>query len=46
MIPNSILDMPDVLVTFCSVAVGFALVGLGALVALLIEDKVRRRRTS
>ena len=44
MVPTLILDMSHLLVTFCAVGVGFALVGLGALLTLAIEDGRRRKR--
>jgi hypothetical protein len=42
MIPNLILDMTSLLVPFCAVCLGFALVGLGALAALTIRERPRK----
>jgi hypothetical protein len=45
MVPNLSIDMTDLLVGFCSVAVGFALIGLSALVVLVIGERPGRKRT-
>jgi hypothetical protein len=47
MTPNVGLDMTELLVGFCSLAVGFVFVGLAALVAFAIDEgPLRKRRLS
>jgi hypothetical protein len=41
---TAMLDLTDLLVPFCSICAGFSLIGLGALVAVAIEERPRRRR--
>jgi hypothetical protein len=45
MVPDLNIEMTNLLVGFCSVAVGFALIGLAALVVLAIEERPGRKRT-
>ena len=44
MVPNVILDLPGLLVPFCAVCAGFAMVGIVALIALAIREQPRRTR--
>jgi hypothetical protein len=44
MMPNMILDMTALLAPFCAGCIGVALVGLGALVAVAMDERARRRR--
>jgi hypothetical protein len=43
MVPNLVFDMTSLLVPFCAGCLGFALVGLGALVAVAMGERPRRR---
>ena len=44
MMSNVVLELTHLLVPFCSVCVGFAMIGLGALVVVAIGEEPRRRR--